>query len=126
MLFTPHAAAAAARSMPYKRAVMGFFTVSSTTMLAAVRWLYGTWLPDVHSLLLSRPFVGYVIATGLLGLAVTYWMDDTSNEKLNNTIRWTLRGLGLVLVYFGVADEPVAGALMGLMVGSGVLAAVGR
>lgn len=114
------------RSMPYKRAVMGFFTVSSTTMLAAVRWLYGTWLPDMHSLLLSRPFLGYVIATGLLGLAVTYWMDDTSNVKLNNTIRWALRLMGLALVYLGVADEGVGLALMGLMFGSGVLAAVGR
>jgi hypothetical protein len=53
-------------------------------------------------------------------------MDDTSNVKLNTTIRVTLRLLGLTLVYFGIADERVALGAVGFMVASGVLAAVGR
>jgi hypothetical protein len=112
--------------MPYKRSLVAFFTLSSTSMMAAVRWLYGTWLPDMHSLLLSRPFLIYIIVTGLLGLAVTYWLDDTSNVKLNTTIRVTLRLVGLLLVYLGIADERVALGVVGFMVASGVLAAVGR
>jgi hypothetical membrane protein len=105
---------------------VAFFTLSSTSLMAAVRWLYGTWLPDMHSLLLSRPFLIYVIITGLLGLAVTYWMDDTSNVKLNTTIRVTLRLVGLLLVYLGISDERVGVALVVLMVASGVLAAVAK
>ncbi|KAF6266577.1 hypothetical protein COO60DRAFT_4338 [Scenedesmus sp. NREL 46B-D3] len=114
------------RSMPYKRSMVAFFTLSSTSMMAAVRWLYGTWLPDMHSLVLSRPFLLYILIMGLLGLAVTYWMDDTSNVKLNTTIRVTLRLVGLLLVYLGLSDEYAALGVMLLMVASGVLAAVGR
>lgn len=105
---------------------MAFFTVSASSLLAVVRWLYGTWLPDAHSLLTSRPFVIYLVVSGLLGLAVTYWVDDTTNVKLNTTIRVTLQLVGLLMVYLGISDERVAIAAIVLLVFSGVLLAVGR
>lgn len=44
--------------------------------------------------------LGYLVATGLLGLALTYYYDDVNNHKLQTILRVALQlaGLGLVAV----------------------------
>lgn len=102
------------------------FTVSSTSLLAIVRWLYGTWLPDAHTLIFSRPFAIYMAVTAVVGWGVTYWLDDVHNMKLNNTIRVTLQMAGLFMVYLGISDERVAVAAAVVLVFNRVLRAFGR
>lgn len=114
------------RSVPYKRSLAAAFTISGTSLLALVRWLYGTWLPDAHTLVFSRPFAIYMGITAVVGWGVTYWLDDTNNVKLNNTIRVMLQMLGLSLVYSGISDERVAVAAVILLVFGKVLWTVGR
>lgn len=114
------------RSMPYKRSLAALITVSSTSLLAMVRWLYGTWLPDAHTLITSRPFLCYLGISALLGWGVTYWFDDTSNVKLNTSIRVVLQIAGLSMVYNSVSDEYVAISAVALLLSSKVLWTIGR
>lgn len=114
------------RSVPYKRSLAAALTVSGTTVLAIARYLYGTWLPDAHTLLLSRPTIIYMSVTAVVGWGVTYWFDDTTNVKLNRIIKVILQLVGLMMVYLGISDERVAIGAAVVLVSSRVLWAVGR
>ncbi|KAI8477032.1 MAG: hypothetical protein J3K34DRAFT_455414 [Monoraphidium minutum] len=114
------------RSLPHKKKLAAAMAVSASSVVAAVRWAYGTWAPDAVALLTSRGALVYFLVTGLLGLAVTYWLDDATNIKLNNTVCAVLYLTGLLLVYLGTTSEEVALVLIGLLVASRVLAPVLR
>jgi len=114
------------RSVPHKRKIAAALAVSASSALGALRWAYGTWAPDLATVLTSRAAVVYFLVTGLLGLAVTYWLDDTANVKLNNTVRAVLHLSGLLLVFLGTTSEPASLALIALLVASRVLAPVAR
>lgn len=49
---------------------------------------------------MSQWVLGYLVVTGLLGLALTYYYDDVNNHKLQTILRVALQlaGLGLVAV----------------------------
>eukprot|EP00775_Hariotina_reticulata_P013636 gene13635-13759_t len=122
VLFVTGAAAVLAfimmKNIPYRRSLAAFFAVSTSSLFAVMRWVYGTWLPNMHSVIYSKPFLIYLLVSGLVGLALTYWMDDTSNVKINTTIKVGLNLLGLLLVYFGISDERCAvGAVLLLVAG---------
>ena len=110
------------RSVPHKGKILAGFALSASSAAAAVRWAYGTWAPDLGALLTSRAALVYFLATGLLGLAATYWLDDPTNVKLNTTVSAALHLAGLLLVWLGTTSEPASFALMGLLVAARVLA----
>lgn len=84
--------------------------------MALARWMYGTWAPGLQQVLFSRAGIWYVILTSTAGVALTYWLDDPNNEKINTSIRVGLQGLSLSVVYACIADEYVAiGAVLLLM-----------
>lgn len=80
----------------------------------------------MHLVIYSRPFVIYLLVSGLVGLTLTYWLDDTSNVKINTTIRVGLNILGLLLVYSGISDERWAVGAVVLLVASPVLLTIIR
>ncbi|KAK9851855.1 hypothetical protein WJX84_007640, partial [Apatococcus fuscideae] len=67
---------------------------------AMMQNLFGRWIPSYHQLIYSPWVLGYLVATGLLGLALTYYYDDVSNHKLQTILRVALQlaGLGLVAI----------------------------
>ena len=91
-------------------------TVSASSVLGLLRYIYGTWAPSALEVVTSKPFLMYMIITGLLGLGVTYWMDDLGNVKLNTTIRVTLQLLGLLGVYSGTCSEVGSLTIIGCLV----------
>lgn len=101
-------------------------TVSTTTVWGVVRWVYGTWLPSLSTIVNSPPFYIYLAVTCALGMAVTYWVDDLSNVKLNNTVRVTLQGIGLLLVYNSTTMTEANIVLVGVLVGQSILRPVLR
>ena len=111
------------RHAPAKKAIGAGFAVSTAGMVALTRWAVSTWGPGVQQVVLSRVGVWYVILTGAAGVAVTYWLDDPANEKVNTTIRVGLQGLSMAVVYACVADERAAvAAVLLLMVHNYLLA----
>jgi hypothetical protein len=114
------------RSVPHKRKLLTAAAVSASSVAAAVRWAYGTWAPDLGAILTSRAALTYFLVTGLLGLAVTYWLDDTSNVKLNNTVSGVLHLSGLLLVFLGTTSEPASFCIIGLLLASRLLGPVAR
>lgn len=50
----------------------------------------------------------YMLASGLVGLAVTYYYDDPANEKLNTILKHGLQLLGLALVALSTAAPEVS------------------
>lgn len=95
-------------------------------MLGLVRWAYGTWMPGVQQLLFSRVGAWYLLITGAAGVALTYWLDDPNNQKVNTSIRVGLQGLALLVVYANIADERVGLAAVMVMMTSGWLWAILR
>jgi hypothetical protein len=95
----------ARRSVPYKRALSGALLVSTSSLLALVRWAYGVWWPGVQPLLHSPLVLWYFGVMGLAGAAVTYWFDDPANVKLMTSIRAALQLAGLGVVYASLADS---------------------
>ena len=112
--------------MPYKRSLGAFYILTGSPVAAAQRWLYGTWRPSLGVLLQSTPFLVYLAVTWLLGLAITYWLDDINNIKLNTTIRVTLQLAGLTMLYFGIADGRVSVCVVVALVGGRWLSGAGR
>lgn len=110
------------RSMPHKRKLAAALAVSASSVVGALRWAYGTWAPDLAAIATSRAAVVYFLVTGLLGLGITYWLDDQENIKLNNTVSAVLHLSGLLLVYLGTTSEPASLALVAMLVASRVLA----
>lgn len=81
-------------------------------MLGIMRWAYGTWMPGIQQILLSRVGVWYIIITGTAGVAITYWMDNPDNQKINTSVRVALQLLALGVVYFSIVDDKVAIAVV--------------
>lgn len=114
------------RSTPAKRYIGVGWAVSAGGMWSIVRWAFGTWAPGIQQVIFSPVGVWYVIITGTAGVAVTYWLDDPHSRKINTTIRVSLQIVALGALYFAVADDYVALALMGLLVCFGWLWAICR
>ncbi len=81
--------------MPHKRKVAIALSAMGSTGLGVLRWLTGQWIPSWAQLSQNPIFQGYVVASALLGAALTFWFDDRKNPKLNTLIN--VRG-GLVNV----------------------------
>lgn len=96
------------RNAPAKRAIGAGFALSTTGMLGIMRWAYGTWMPGIQQILLSRVGVWYIIITGTAGVAITYWMDNPDNQKINTSVRVALQLLALGVVYFSIVDDKLA------------------
>ena len=52
--------------------------------------------------------LGYMAASGLIGLAVTYYYDDPANEKLNTILKTGLQLVGLAMVSLSTAAPEVS------------------
>lgn len=60
--------------------------------------------------------LSYMVASALLGLAVTYYYDDPANERLNTILKHGLQLAGLALVALSsAAPEVSAAAALGLV-----------
>ena len=55
--------------------------------------------------------LGYLGASGLIGLAMTYYYDDEGNDKLKNILKYGLMMLGLVLVATSTSMPEASAAL---------------
>ena len=55
--------------------------------------------------------LGYLGASGLVGLAVTYYYDDEGNDKLKNILKYGLKMLGLALVASSTSKPEASVAL---------------
>lgn len=63
----------------------------------AAGWCSGKGSLSVVSLV-AQWMLSYLVLSGLVGLAVTYYYDDPGNVKLNNILAHGLEVLGLLLV----------------------------
>lgn len=95
-------------------------------MLGIVRWAFGTWAPGLREVVFSRVGVWYALITGAAGVAITYWLDNPDNCKVNTSIRVALQGLALGAVYWSIADETLALAAVATIMTFGWLAAILR
>jgi hypothetical protein len=111
------------RNAPAKRAVTAGFFVSASGMVGIVRWAFGTWAPGVRAVIYSRVGVWYALITGAAGVAVTYWLDNPDNYKINTSIRVALQGMALGAVYWSIADETLALAAVATIMTFGWLSA---
>ena len=60
--------------------------------------------------------LGYLGASGLIGLAVTYYYDDEGNDKLKNILKYGLKMLGLALTATSTSKLEASVALACVMV----------
>ena len=52
--------------------------------------------------------LGYMAASGLIGLAVTYYFDDPANAKLNTILKTGLQLVGLAMIAFSTSAPEVS------------------
>ncbi|KAK9855139.1 hypothetical protein WJX84_006268 [Apatococcus fuscideae] len=88
------------RHLPSKKSVVVAFGIFGSSFAAVMQSLFGRWIPSYHQLIYSPWVLGYLVVTGLLGLALTYYYDDAGNHKLQTILRVALQlvGLGLVAI----------------------------
>lgn len=86
------------RSVPYKRSVAVASFLFGSSVAAAVRYVFGVWIPSLGQLARNPLFLGYFIISWLVGLALTYYYNDTSDYKMNTLLKVALQLLGLGLV----------------------------
>ncbi|KAL4427710.1 hypothetical protein ABPG75_001799 [Micractinium tetrahymenae] len=88
------------RKVPHKGKVFAGTAVFGSSFLAAVRWMFGVWLPSAQQVLMHPVTLGYLALSGLAGLGTTYYYNNPENRKLNTMLRVALQLVGLASVYF--------------------------
>lgn len=86
------------RSLPYKRSVVVASFLFGSSVAAGIRYIFGVWIPSLGQLVRNPLFLAYFGISWLLGLALTYYYDDTSNYKVNTLLRVALQLTGLAMV----------------------------
>ena len=88
------------RSVPYKRSVAVVSFVFASSIAAALRFVFGVWIPSLGQLARNPLFLGYFVISWLVGLALTYYYNDPSDYKMNTLLKVALQlsGLGMVTV----------------------------
>lgn len=109
------------RSLPHRRSIVLSTALFGSTVAAAMRLLFGTWLPSAAQLIHNPFIIGYVTLSALTGLALTYYYNDTSNRKINTMLRVALQlaGLGLLAASASSLEgavAAVAAAIVGRLV----------
>ncbi|CAL8462177.1 g1708 [Coccomyxa elongata] len=85
------------RAVPNKRGMGAAFALLGSTFSGLVRYWFGRWIPTFEQLMYSKAALAYLGASGLVGLAVTYYYDSDTNTKLQNILKYGLKLLGLAL-----------------------------
>lgn len=62
--------------MPHKGKLLAGTALFGSSFVAGVRWLFGAWVPSLHQVLLHPAAQAYLAASGLAGLALTYYYND--------------------------------------------------
>ena len=86
------------RSFPHKKSFLVGSALFGSTVAAAMRFAFGTWLPSLQQIFNNPLVIGYTTLSALMGMALTYYYNDTSNVKINTLLRVALQltGLGLL------------------------------
>ncbi|KAL4856891.1 Nuclear envelope integral membrane protein 1 [Chlorella vulgaris] len=91
------------RKVPHKGKLLAGSAVFGSTFLAAMRWLFGV---------LRHPAtLGYLGLSGLAGMGLTYYYNNSENRKVNNMLRVALQLTGLAAVYFSASMSEASIAL---------------
>ncbi|KAI3429490.1 hypothetical protein D9Q98_005579 [Chlorella vulgaris] len=99
------------RKVPHKGKLLAGSAVFGSTFLAAMRWLFGVWLPSLHQVLRHPATLGYLGLSGLAGMGLTYYYNNSENRKVNNMLRVALQLTGLAAVYFSASMSEASIAL---------------
>ncbi|KAK9906578.1 hypothetical protein WJX75_004502 [Coccomyxa subellipsoidea] len=86
------------RALPNKKGMGAAFAVLGSTFTGLMRYCFGRWIPTFEQLMYSKVALAYLGASGLVGLAVTYYYDSEANTKLQNILKYGLKLLGLALI----------------------------
>eukprot|EP00891_Asterochloris_glomerata_P001352 jgi/Astpho2/1352/Aster-06215 len=104
-----------ARSLPNKKSMMAAFALFGSSFTTLMRCFFGRWVPSWRQLLHSKAVQGYLLLSGLVGGAVTYYYDDDRNVKLQKLLRAGLMLIGLGLVYWSTSMTEASLVLCGLL-----------
>jgi hypothetical protein len=85
--------------VPHKGKLLAGTAVFGSSFLAAVRWLFGVWLPSAHQVLRHPATLSYLALSGLAGLALTYYYNAEGNRKVNTMLRVALQLVGLASLF---------------------------
>lgn len=104
------------RSLPHKGKLFAAVTLFGSSVMATARWILGTWVPSLRLVLTNPITLGYMVISGLAGLALTYYFNDTSSHKFNTILKVALQLLGLGLIALSVpSTETGIGAIVALL-----------
>ncbi|PSC75010.1 Nuclear envelope integral membrane 1 isoform A [Micractinium conductrix] len=106
------------RRVPHKGKLFAGTALFGSSFLASMRWLFGTWLPSAHQLLRHPVTLAYLAMSGLSGLALTYYYNNTGNRKVNTMLRVALQLVGLTSVYLSTTMNEASLALCAGLLGA--------
>ncbi|KAI7842677.1 hypothetical protein COHA_003608 [Chlorella ohadii] len=109
------------RRVPHKGKLLAGTAVFGSSFLATMRWLFGVWLPSAHQVLHHPLTLSYLGLSGLTGLALTYYYNNTENRKINTMLRVALQLVGLGAVYLSGTTPEASTALCAGLLGAKVL-----
>lgn len=99
------------RNMPQRRSLVVGTLMFGSTFVAVMHYIFGTWLPSLAQLARNPLVIGATTLSGLVGMGVTYYYNDTTNVKINTMLRVALQLVGLALMA-GSASSLESGALV--------------
>ena len=99
------------RNVPHHRSIILSTLALGSTAVAVIHYIFGTWLPSLEQLARNPLVIAITILSGLTGMGITYYYNDTTNMKINTMLRVALQLVGLALMG-GSASTFESGALV--------------
>ena len=99
------------KNVPQKKVIMSSFVLFGSALIGCIK-MFGMNLSSIATNpLYSSLLAAYLVASGLVGAAITYYFNDESNEKLNTLLKVSLRMFGVLIMYMSITS-PEAGVLL--------------
>lgn len=96
------------KNVPQKKAILSSFVLFGSALIGFIK-VFGMNISSILSHpLYSSLLAAYLVASGLVGAAITYYFNDESNEKLSTLLKVALQMFGVLIMYMSTTSPEAA------------------
>jgi hypothetical protein len=96
------------KNVPQKKAILSSFVLFGSALIGCIKFFGMNISSILSNPLYSSLLAAYLVASGLVGAAITYYFNDESNEKLSTLLKVALQMFGVFIMYMSTTSPEAA------------------